>query len=169
MSEDDVKRAQQGNKESLSKIISENVTGLYRIAFAITGNEENSKDAIGNTTLKVCEKIKALKNPIFFKTWITRILINECNNIIKSKKKLTTIDNIEEMSTEDLSLEKFAVKDVINKLHKNYRDILILYYFNDFSIKEISIILNIAEGTVKSRLSRAREEFKMYYIEKEEV
>ena len=87
MYENEIKEAKQGNKESLSKIILENIIGLYRIAYAITGNEEDSKDAIGFTTLKVCEKIHSLKKPEFFKTWMIRILINECKNIIKKKKK----------------------------------------------------------------------------------
>lgn len=165
----DVQNAKNGNKEALSRIILKNIDGLYRIAYAITKNEDDSKDAIGSTTLKVCEKIHTLKNPFFFKTWLTRILINECNSLTKKKNRVDSINEIEQLGDYQLDLVSLAVKDTIEKLDKKSKEIIILYYYDDFSVKEISGILNIAEGTVKSRLARAREEFKKYGIGRLEV
>ena len=77
-----------------SKSILEKSKDLYRIAYAITGNEEDSKDAISSTILKVCEKIYTLKKPEFFKTWMTRILINECKNILRKRNLFLCKSNI---------------------------------------------------------------------------
>lgn len=70
------------------------IDNLYRVSYGILQNEEDASDAISNATLKAYEKITTLKNQEYFKTWITRILINECNSIIKQKQKIIYIDKI---------------------------------------------------------------------------
>ena len=67
--------------------------------------------------------------------------------------------------TEVEHLTSIVMKEEINKLGENFKEIIVLYYYNDFSVSEISNILNIAEGTVKSRLSRARDELKKNNLE----
>ena len=169
MHENELKNIKQGNKQLLTKSILEKSKDLYRIAYAITGNEEDSKDAVSSTILKVCEKIYTLKKPEFFKTWMTRILINECKNILRKRKKITYLnENVESVKiNKEEDLISLDMKEAIKKLGNNFREIIVLYYYNDFSVKEISDILNISAGTVKSRLSRARDELKKYFNVKE--
>ena len=107
-----------------------------------------------------------MKEPKFFKTWATRILINECKLLIRSGSKLTELENVKNEPNEEIDYMTIAVKQLIEKLDENHRDVVILYYFDDYSIKEISQILEIEEGTVKSRLSRARDELKKMHIER---
>lgn len=75
-----IKKAKKGDKQAFEEIIMENIDYLYRVAYGILNNEEDISDAVSNTVLKSFEKLKKLKKEEFFKTWITRILINECHD-----------------------------------------------------------------------------------------
>lgn len=160
MNLEDVAKAQKGDKRAFETIIMEVIDSLYRVAYGILQNEEDASDAISNATLKAYEKINTLKNLEFFKTWITRIVINESNNIIRQNKKVVYIDNYAEnqrntyINNNEISID---VNRAMNKLDKNLNQIVILYYFEDLGIEEIANILEIPKGTVKSRLSRARQ------------
>lgn len=160
MNLEDVAKAQKGDKRAFETIIMEVIDSLYRVAYGILQNEEDASDAISNATLKAYEKINTLKNLEFFKTWITRIVINESNNIIRQNKKVVYIDNYAEnqrntyINNNEISID---INRAMNKLDKNLNQIVILYYFEDLGIEEIANILEIPKGTVKSRLSRARQ------------
>ena len=154
-----VKKAKQGDTDELGNLIMEYTQTMYRVGFSILKNDEEILDAISNTTVIVFEKIDTLKNEEFFKTWLTKILINECYKIYKQNKKIIYLDNY---SQDDLSYNDkycdFETRKIIKELDKDLQEIVMLYYYEDFSVKEISKILKIPEGTVKSRLSRARAE-----------
>lgn len=154
-----VKRAKNGDTDATGKIILENMQSLYRVAFSILRTDEEISDAISNTTVIVFEKIQTLKNEAFFKTWLTKILINECYKIYNQNKKIIYLENSnqENMAYND-TYSDFETRNLIKNLDQDLREIVILYYFEDFSVKEISKVLKIPEGTVKSRLSRARKE-----------
>lgn len=160
MNLEEVEKAQKGDKEAFETIIMEVIDSLYRVAYGILENEEDASDAISNATLKAYEKIATLRQLEFFKTWITRILINECNAIIKQKQKVIYIDNYTENQNDTYTNNNETIIDVkqaMNKLEKELKQIVILYYFDDLSVEEISDMLEIPKGTVKSRLSRARQ------------
>lgn len=157
---EDIQNAQNGDKKAFETIIMEIIDDLYRVAYGILENQEDASDAISNATLKAYEKISTLREVEFFKTWITRILINECNSIIKQKKKIVYIDNYPEnqndfyINNNETSMD---IKQAMKNIDKDLKEIVILYYFDDLSIEEISNIIQIPKGTVKSRLSRARQ------------
>ncbi len=153
-----IKKAKEGNADLIGEIILENIGSLYRVAFSILKSEDEIYDAISNTTIIVFEKINTLKKEEFFKTWITRILINECYKIYNRNKKIIYLSDCnQEKLTYDEKYVDFETREIVKKLDKDLSQIVILYYFEDFSVKDISKILKIPEGTVKSRLSRARE------------
>ena len=157
MDKETIKKAINGDKDIIGQIIIENMQTLYRVAFGILKNDDEIYDAISSTTLIVFEKIHTLKKEEFLKTWIVRILINECYKIYNQSKKVIRLENIEpkKLSYND-TYENLEIKNLIKNLNKDLREIVILYYIEDFSIKEISKILKIPEGTVKTRLYRAR-------------
>lgn len=152
-----VKRAKEGNVDEIGNIILENLQSMYRVAFSILRTEDEIADAISNTVVIVFEKIKTLRNEEFFKTWLTRILINECYKIHKQNKKIIYLENCnqESLTYNDKYID-FETRELVKNLDKDLREIVVLYYFEDFSVKEIAKIVKIPEGTVKSRLSRAR-------------
>lgn len=154
-----VKTAKKGDVNAIEYIIMQNMQSMYRVAFSILRTEDEIADAISNTVVIVFEKIQTLRNEEFFKTWLTRILINECYKICKQNKKIIYLENCnqEQLSYNDEYVD-FETRNLVKKLDKDLKEIVILYYFEDFSVKEISKIIKIPEGTVKSRLARARKE-----------
>ena len=158
-----VRLAIDGDKEAFNILIEENLKYLYIVCRGMLNSEYDMEDALQNTILKAYEKIPYLKNEEFFKTWLTRILINECNNIIRKNKKITYIEDsqINNEAYEDKYKNIDLIK-AIDSLTSDLRITLWLFYFDDMSIEEISYSLKIPKGTVKSRLNRARE--KIYNI-----
>ncbi len=156
---DIIRKAKQGYVNEIGQLILENMQTLYRVAFSILRTEEEIYDAISSTTIIVFEKINTLKNEEYFKTWLTRILINECYKIYNQNKKIIHLEDYnQEKITYNDEYADLEIRNLIKSLDKTLREIVVLYYFEDFSVKEISKIVKIPEGTVKSRLSRARKE-----------
>ncbi len=164
----EVKRAKRGDKEAFCNLIRINKIALYRVAKSILNNEDDIEDAVSEAVLKAYKNIKKLKHEEFFKTWVIRIVINESNNLYKKRIKEISVDkehfkNIEiNDDYRDLSLY-----NAINSLDDDLRTTTILFYFEDMKYKDIAKVLNVKEGTIKSRLSRAKE--KLYNILKEEL
>ena len=153
----DEELAKRGNKEAFKRLIEENKKYLFNIAISILSNEEDAGDAIGETIIKAYENIKDLREPKFFKTWITRILINQSKKILISRGKVVSIEEYkEEQANSYLDKENIDLKNALKKLSKEHYDVIMLFYYNDLKINEIAEILNIPEGTVKSRLSNAK-------------
>ncbi len=170
-----VNEAKLGNKEAFTKIITEMENELYKIARLRLKNEDDIDDAIQETMIKAFKSIKKLKKEEYFKTWIIKILINNCNNIYRKKKK-------KEILIEDYSME---LKSEINKLEHveneldfysiikvlDYEEkiILVLYYMENFTTKEISKIIKLNSNTVKSKLLRAKNKLKEVYGGEREI
>ena len=143
-------------------------TMLYHISKSILKNDADCGDAVQETLLKVYEKLPMLKEEKFFRTWITRILINECKGILRKQKKVVPYEDY--MDNERLSEENryHHLYMAIMELPEDLRILVTLYYIEGFSQKEISEILEIPEGTIKRRLSRARDFLKVQLSDEEE-
>ena len=158
------------DKELFIELINKNRLKLYKTAISILKNDDDANDAIQETLLSSYKNYQNLKDKNLFTTWITRILINKCYDIINKKKKIvyiedSTIENT--ASYYDKYQAESILENVLNKLDDELREITLLYYYDDLSTAAISEILNIPAGTVKSRLSRARSKI-LEIIKKEE-
>ena len=164
-----VKLAKKGDVNAIERILLDNMQSMYRVAYGILRTEEEISDAVSNTVVIVFEKIQTLKNEEFFKTWLTRILINECYKICKQNKKIIYLENCNEgnLAYNDTYVD-FETRNLVKNLDKDLREIVVLYYFEEFSVKEISKMIKIPEGTVKSRLSRARKELEKKLVKNNE-
>lgn len=153
-----VYKAKKGDNEAFLALIDQNRLSIYRVARGILKNEEDIKDAIQNTLIKAFQNIHTLKKDEYFKTWLIRILINECNEIFRKNKKNILLDEniggLKEQYIDDY--KNMDLVRSINLLNEELRILITLFYFEDISVHDISKILNIPQGTVKSRLSRAR-------------
>ena len=161
----DVRLAKKGDKDAFVRLIDNNKTSMYRIALSILRNKHDIEDSIQNTIVKSFQNIIYLKKDEYFKTWLIRILINECKNTVSKNKKIVNLDFID--STESISIDssKLELTSAISSLEDDLRIVTTLFYFEDIPQKDISKLLNIPEGTVRSRLSRARS--KLYEILKD--
>ncbi len=166
----DIEKAINGDKEAFSRIIIQNKEAMYKTAIVILRNEDDAYDALQDALIKMYKNIQNLENTEAFKSWSRKVIINSCYNIINKNKKIIDINsrliNIYEEVREDTYECEDEVVKLLDKIEKDLRLTAILYYYNELSIKEISGMLNIPEGTVKSRLSRARQ--KLYEILKNE-
>ena len=141
------------NEEFVNQI-SAAETSLYRVAKSILKNDEDCADAIQNAVLKAFDKIGTLKNEKYFRTWLTRILINECYQIMRAKKEQVPYE--EYMKKEEDSLGDSEVFRALMELDEMYRVPFTLHYIEGYSTKEIAKILDISISNVKARLFRAR-------------
>ena len=115
------------------------------------------------------ENLQSLKKPQFFKTWITRILINQCNCILKRRGNIVPIHEHPELEYTAPDTSGRAFIELLSKLEEQYRIVLYLFYVEEFSIKEISSILEMNENTVKTRLSRGRGNFRKLYMRENQI
>ena len=155
----DITLAKAHDEEAFKRLININKIKLYRIGKGILKSDFDVDDAIQETILKSCMKLDSLKNDKSFSTWITRILINECYEILRKKDKVVSVYDYE-FQDKDNSLNvnnKIDIWRALDELSEDFRIPLILYFFEDCSYDEISSILKIPKGTVKSRISRGKE------------
>ncbi|WML32837.1 sigma-70 family RNA polymerase sigma factor [Clostridium sp. OS1-26] len=164
-----VRKAKKGDGEAFINLIKQYEQVLYKVASRILTNDEDIADALQETVMIGYEKIHALKNEEYFNTWICRILINECNSILNKNKKVILVNEILPQKHNDNDFIKIELEDALNSLNKDYKLAMILYYIAGFSTKEISEFTKEPEGTIKSRLSRAKSILRENYFKSEGV
>ena len=162
-----VEKAVRGDADAFLELMEMNSLSIYKTARGILKNDNDVSDAIQDTILTSFEKIHKLKNPQYFKTWLIRILINECNQILRHYKKVNTIEQVPETPRQDKSLAEFEFKEMLEQVDEKYRVILVLYYEQGFKISEIAELLELNENTVKTRLARAREQIRSAYFQED--
>ena len=167
--EEIIKEAQNGSEEAFSQIIISMECNLYKIAKMRLDCEDDINEAVQETIIQTFKSIKKINKPYSFKTWITKVLINNCNKIYRKRKnsKIMQYNDNEEKIIDieaNNSIEKLNSNVdfffLIKKLNYNERMALTLYYLEDLSTKEISIILKESESTIRNRISRARNKLK---------
>lgn len=158
--------AKQGDKEAFLALIDENKLNIYRVAKGMLRDEKDVEDAIQNTIIKAYSNIKTLKHNEYFRTWLIKVLINECNMILRSNKKTVALDLVIDNGQEMECLKNLDLTRSVNSLSEDLRVVTVLFYFEDMTQKDIAKFLQIPEGTVKSRLTRARK--KLYEVLEEE-
>lgn len=154
-------------KEELGTLILNSERQLYSTAKTILINDQDCADAIQETIVKAFSKIGTLRNDKYAKTWLIRILINECYTLLRKSSKLVSLEGMSEM-TEIEADQKTDYSDLYRAVN-SLKEAVILYYIEDFNIKEIAQILEITEGAVQKRLARARGKLKRNLQESEEL
>ena len=140
-------------------------TKLYKTALTYLGSEALAMDAVDEAVYKaLCGKWK-LRHPEFFDTWITRILINECHNIGRQKKRMTPVERMPEQPAEPT--EHVEIMDALMGLKEKDRLILVMHYMEGFRLQEIARAMQMPLGTVKYRISKARKAFQAQWFAEE--
>ncbi len=142
------------SEKLLSEYLLENQVQLYRLAYSYLQNEEDALDAVQTTACKVLEKQSTLRNPDALSTWIRRILVNVCTDMLRQRNKVIY------MPTEDLDVGSYedalpgdsSLTEQINALPTEVATVIRLRYFEECSLKEISAITDSNLSTVKTRL-----------------
>ena len=136
---------------------------VYRAAYQYCGNKSDAEDVVQNTYIKLLQSKTEFEDEEYLKRWLIRVAINEAKNISMSfwKKRMSSL---EEMQVEDTyefqTSEQSDLYEAVMKLPAKYRIVVHLYYFEDYSTKEIAEILKQKETTVQTQLMRARGKLK---------
>ena len=162
-----VAKAKNGDKEAFSKLVVFVKSDLYKMAKARISNEEDINDIIQNTLFIAYQNINKLHYDKYFKTWIIRILINECNKFYKEQKRSQNIidryTNNHDFEEYDFDESDINIDDIKKLLTDKEKEMFNLYYVEHLTIKQIAKIMNINENTVKSRLKTGRDRIKSKY------
>ncbi|MGL4991702.1 MAG: sigma-70 family RNA polymerase sigma factor [Sarcina sp.] len=158
------KKAQKGDSDSFYKLIEPIKDKLYKIAYTYMKNENDAMDAVSDSIVKAIKNIEKCKGYKSFNSWITTILVNTCKNNLKSLNKVDILEMHEfenKIIYEDKHLEHDDLYNALDNLGDRERDLIVKRYINDMTIKEISKSNSIAEGTVKSGISRTLRKLKV--------
>lgn len=155
------------NKEEFTQRVVEAENTLYHVAKTILWQDSDCEDAVQEAILKAYTNLSKLRNEDFFKTWLVRILINECYKIrLKSKAQVPYEEYMEKEEAPN-QLQDSGIRSAVLSLPEKQRMPVVLFYVEGYSVTEIARILHVPEGTVKSRLSAARKQLKDFLESKE--
>ena len=151
-----VQKAKCRDKDAFVNLIEEHRLSMYKVGKAILKNDEDVADAIQDTILACWEKIGTLKKHQYFKTWLIRILINNCNSLLNKKSRFVLNNELADTQETTTDFEWIEWQQIMNCLNDKQRIVVELYYVEQFKVKEIAYILKISQSAVKSRLQTAR-------------
>lgn len=173
-----LQRARSGDDEAFAELFQGHAQALWKTALAVMRDEDEAADMLQETAVKAWQSIPLFDGASKLSTWLTRILLNACFDELRSKKRLipfAEIANVAESSdracvlvggADDAALDvatHMDVRSALDALGANDRMVLTLFYVNDLSTSDIAEALDISEGAVRTRLTRARTRFKNIY------
>ncbi|MDF2653680.1 MAG: sigma-70 family polymerase sigma factor [Bacillota bacterium] len=169
-----IQKAKMGDEKSFESLILGCQSKAYNIAIRYLKNEEDAMDALQESFIKIFRHLKSFKEDSRFDTWVYRIVVNTCNDILRKNSTRKTTDSIFRSEDDKETVieipdssgspeEVFDKKEksefivaCMDKLSQDQREIIILRDIQGFSYDEISEILKCSVGTVKSRINRSR-------------
>jgi RNA polymerase sigma-70 factor (ECF subfamily) len=153
-----VQKAQAGDTEAFVRLLEIHHASMVKIARSYFSQQFDIDDILQDTAIACWINLPTLKKPQFFKTWLIRILINQCNAEIKKHPQTLPIEEAEKIGSQTYDPNCMDFDNVIELLDQKYRIVLTLYYNIGFNTSEIANILNIPTETVKTRMKRGREQ-----------
>lgn len=155
-------KAIHGNAKAYGQLIEEYKEYLYRTAWLSVKDQEKALDIVGDCILNGFRSIHTLKNPAYFKTWLTRILLNAIQDYYQKNPITEDVDRLQMMATESTvsAEEKMDLHRAIDRLEERYKTVIILRYFDEMKISEIAFVMDIPEGSVKAYLFRAKQDLR---------
>lgn len=142
-------------KEQLGNLILVSEDSMYHVAKTLLSSDADCADAIQESIVKAFSKIHTLRTDTYAKTWLIRILINECYGVMRREKKIVSLETIQEKQTEE-ERDYSDLYQALRRLPEDMRIAVTLYYMEGYRLKEIASLLDTTESAVKNRLLRAR-------------
>lgn len=165
-----IKQVKNKNKQAFRSLFNNHRDKVARTAYLILKDQQHVEDIVQETFLQVYIKINKLSDPALFEGWLYKITINLCFQMLRKQKKIkaSSLDeyidsgidlNISDCTPEDIVIAKDTKVKMLQSIYSlptDYTVVIILYYYNNFSVKEIADIIKESESNVKTRLFRAR-------------
>ena len=152
---------------------------VLKIAYLYVKDQQLAEDIFQEVFYKVMKNYHKFEHLSSEKTWLIRITINTCKDLLRTSwlRRVTTFGTLEEQNQTQYeqpfdmtqSESNNELYEMIMKLPQRYKEVILLFYYEDFSYDEMAKILNIPKGTVQSRLARGREKLKKMMEERGEI
>ncbi|WP_391204255.1 sigma-70 family RNA polymerase sigma factor [Psychrobacillus sp. L4] len=162
-----INKAQKGHTASFELLITKHKQAMYYVSKTILRNDEDCADAIQESVIKAYQNIHKLNEASYFKTWLMRIVMNECYQLIRKQKNILPLDSIMEPSYTQPMSQELEMEEALNLLSNDHRQLLILFYTVGLSIREVGELLDLPENTVKSKMHRAKKKMREFLSENE--
>ncbi|GLC88886.1 sigma-70 family RNA polymerase sigma factor [Lysinibacillus piscis] len=168
-----VQLAQNGDEQAFYTLIQQEQPKLYRMAYVYVQNENDAIEVFQQTIIRAYEGLPQLKEPHYFSTWLTRIMINCCKTYVTKNGTVqpvepSTLANVNSTSPTYIE-EELDLWQALCQLEEKYKTVLLLRFYQDYSVKDIAVILHYPEGTVKTHIRRGlqalRHQLKGAYID----
>ncbi len=148
----------------MERIVDQYGTGLLRMCYLYLKDMQLAEDAVQDTFLKVYRSYGQFNGGAGEKTWVTRIAINVCKDYLRTawRRRVNVVEELNDIPDAEgpHAAEDGALLEEVMALKPKYREVLLLYYYQDLKISEISKVLGAPESTISVRLKRAREQLK---------
>lgn len=173
-----IEKVVSGDSDAFEALVTKYEKQIYAMGMRYTGNQQDAMDITQEVFLRVFRFIKNFNAQSSFSTWIYRITVNVCKDILAKKRRIQELplDGESEDGEYTIDIEDFSyspeavmqshqlrdsIASAIAKLPEKYRNIIIMRELNDMSYEDIGRVLDIEQGTVKSRISRGREKLRL--------
>ncbi|MDO5403759.1 MAG: sigma-70 family RNA polymerase sigma factor [Eubacteriales bacterium] len=149
--------------KKVEELILSSYEEMYRLAYSYVGNEQDALDVVQESTYKCLCNTKQIRQEKYIKTWVWRIVINTAIDFSRKRAKEIEIDGklCECVAKEDTSEDREGIYEALLILEEHEKSIIILYYFEQFKIREIAEIMQMNVNTVKSVLYRSLKKLKL--------
>ncbi|MDF2066507.1 sigma-70 family RNA polymerase sigma factor [Bacillus sp. Cr_A10] len=164
-----VKRAIKGDEEAFLELMHSYQEALYRTAISYVKNEEDALEAVQEVTYRAYRSIKTVKEPAYFKTWLIRIMMNYCLDVLKRSNREIVEESLINRTGVSEDFTYMEVEEALLTLSDYERELLHLKYFEGVKIKDIAVMWNTPEGTIKTRLHKALRALRNNFDEKGDV
>ncbi len=160
-----IQAAQAGDQHALEVLLRSVERPIYKSAYYLLGNEQDASDATQEVLFRVCKKLTTFEVRAGFKTWVLRITSNFCTDMLRKRKAVLSISQIEfdliepNAATEDVAVSNVLLEqlsDILNRLPQQVRAVVLLRFVNDWSYQAISEHIGLPINTVKSHIRRTR-------------
>lgn len=175
-----IERLKLKDEEALREVMQAYGHSLLRTGFLLLKDEQMAEEAVQDTFIKAFQKIDQLTEPHKLKSWLTSILVNQCrermrtwswkNVLLLFKEDESFWEQESESSVEALVIqmeEAHSLFAFIQSLDYKYREVITLYYYNEWSVEELASYLQVNKNTIKSRLMRGRQQLHKMLVEEE--
>lgn len=171
-----LQRARSGDDEAFAALFQQHAQGLWKTALSVMHDEDQAADMMQETAVKAWRSLPSFDGASALPTWLTRILLNACFDELRRQKRLVPFADVEEAPGQDAyatasgapaggidETTRLDVRAALDRLGDSDRLVLTLFYMNDLGCADIARALDISEGAVRTRLTRARARFKELY------
>ena len=157
MQEAYIKRAKAGDADAFAEVFRQFEVDLYKLAYVYVGNETDALDVVQEVAYRSFKYIHSLQEVTYIKTWLMRITINCSTDFLKRRGDILPYEENQDEGEEPYEelTEKWALEDVMTRLTKEEKDVVLLKYYHDYTLQQTATILQLKLGTTKTILYRA--------------